>query len=288
MRILLNKSYQKKFLCKAKGDMSWKKFSEFVGTKEHVIKQCVFKGSTIPEGVYNKIKTHESDKFIIDKLNNNWGQIKGGKNSTGTTKRIRTPKINKNVAEIAGVVLGDGSIYSNTKYGTYQIRIASNLSKENEYATRYLKPLFERTFGISGRITERPKMGVMYLEFDSRELVRFFSDIGLYKKNGVPEWIKDNKRFSAACMRGLIDTDGCIHRLSKKDPNLRRICFKNTNIRLLEDFRNIAINLGFHPSKIIHGNVFLTRKADIIKYIEKIGFSNPKNIKKLKEISPVD
>ena len=40
----------------------------------------------------------------------NGGQVKGGKLSTGTTKKIIIPKKDEKLAELIGIILGDGNI----------------------------------------------------------------------------------------------------------------------------------------------------------------------------------
>ena len=133
----------------------------------------------------------------------------------------------------------------------------------------------------------------IYLYCGNKKLVEFFNSLGFVDGNkisnmlGIPNSIKKNKKFLQACIRGLIDTDGSIFRLSNKDPNLKRISFKNNNQNLLNDVRCGLLRLGFNPSKVIYGDIFLTRKADIEKYMNEIGFGNYKNVKRFIELSPV-
>ena len=124
----------------------------------------------------------------------------------------------------------------------------------------------------------------------SKNLVEFFESIGfpagnkIKNKVTIPLWIKENNFFLKRCIRGLIDTDGSVFRMSKKDPNLIRIGFKNFNKKLLDDTREAFIKLGFHPSKIICGAYFvLSRQDEINKYLSEIGFSNKKHLDRLNE-----
>lgn len=55
----------------------------------------------------------------------------------------------------------------------------------------------------------------------------------MISKIGIPQWIKNDETYIKACLRGLIDTDGSIFRMSKRDKNLIRIGFTNHNSRLL-------------------------------------------------------
>jgi hypothetical protein len=64
--------------------------------------------------------------------------------------------------------------------------------------------------------------------------------------------------------------------------------FENKNITLLNDTRKAFQKLGFHVSKICgkrakHGTKFyITRKDQIKKYLKEIGFSNLKQINRIK------
>ena len=50
----------------------------------------------------------------------------------------------------------------------------------------------------------------------------------------------------------------------------------------MQDTRNAFIELGYSPSKVIKGNqFFITRKDNLIKYQEEIGFSNEKHLNRL-------
>jgi len=129
-----------------------------------------------------------------------------------------------------------------------------------------------------------------FLDLYSKELVLFFISIGIkprdkiLNQSTIPNWIWRDDNFLRACLRGLIDTDGSIFRMSNKNPNLLRICFTNYNIKLLNDTRDSFIKLGFNPSKIISNKqFFISRKKDIGKYLKEVGFSNKKHIDRVKD-----
>lgn len=70
--------------------------------------------------------------------------------------------------------------------------------------------------------------------------------------------------------------------MSRKDPRLLRIGYTSYSKTLLADVRNAFIKLGFHPSKIIRDrNIFISKKADIARYLKEIGFSNNKHLIRL-------
>lgn len=70
----------------------------------------------------------------------------------------------------------------------------------------------------------------------------------------VPNWILADQKFSKACLRGLIQTDGCIY----NDRGYQMVNFTNNIERLSLDARQMMEDLGFKPnfSKILNGKNF--------------------------------
>ncbi len=292
MRIRLPSDYQKNLLGSLKGNRTWKQLAESLGISEGVL-SGVLSGNTLPDYVYEKIRSAETDKIVIERLSDNWGRVKAGKISDGGGRKISVacPQPSAKLAEVIGILFGDGSIYANPSKGVYQVKVALNIKLEQEYGRQFVQPLFKELFGLEGKVVSAPRIGVMYLYFSSRELVGVLGRLGIppglaKRSAGIPAWIKERDDFLAACLRGLIDTDGSIFRLSKRDYKLLRISFKNTNSKLLEDARLAFLKLGFHPSKLIQNNqFFLTRKEDVRRYAAEIGFNNPKNKQRLEFLS---
>lgn len=273
MKVRLKKGKQNKLIYLAKGDLSWKELAKLLGVSEAYLS--------------NDLKNERI--LILEKLNDNWGQSKGGLNSIGSTIKLKRPNFCSELAEFVGAVLGDGHIcylkkdIKIRKIGVYHIRIAGDLKLDKEYYN-YLAKISKLLFDLNPRFILIKKHNERFLCLSSKELVNFFVEMGIRSGNKIinqstiPEWIYNRKDYLKACLRGLIDTDGCIHRMSKKDPNLLMINFKNYNSKLLEDTRKIFILLGFHPSKIICNNVFyISRQSEIRKYLKEIGFSNKKH-----------
>ncbi|MFH2028500.1 MAG: LAGLIDADG family homing endonuclease, partial [Nanoarchaeota archaeon] len=167
--------------------------------------------------------------------------------------------------------------------------------KDGAYLKDYIKPLCTELFAVDPKIQNLPKNNETFVTIYSKKLVEFLNSIGLKSGDkirnqiGIPSWVFENKNFLKVCLRGLIDTDGSIFRMSNKDSHLLRINFTNHNKKLLNDARLAFIKLGFHPSKIICNNkIYISRKEDIVRYIKEIGFSNNKHINRYHEFnSPV-
>ena len=181
---------------------------------------------------------------------------------------------NNEMAELTGIVLGDGSFYSNGD--VYQLDIAFN-SDDKHY--------IEYVMGIIRQITKSDI-------YRKQERNANCEHIRLCKKNDVieimklmemkfgnkitnnskiPDWIWKNHEYLKYCVRGLIDTDGSIYYLKPNWPNLSQLSFKNNNKHLLFDTRQALIELGYSPSKIFGNRFVLTKQEQIKRYYNEIG-----------------
>lgn len=298
MRLKFKKSKQKELITnfKKENNFTWKQFSDFLNVKEGALAMWYYETRLLPLDIYKKLdKDNTYKNYIIEIKKENWGQSKGGLNSDGSLKKISIPKKSKELAELVGIILGDGNIHSykkGKKIGVYSLRIAGHSLKDRKYHLKYIKPLCESLFNIKAKVINLSYKNERFVVLYSRKLVEYLERIGLKSgdkiKNqiGIPNWIAEDKNLLKACLRGLIDTDGSIFRMSRKDPNLIRISFTNFNLTLLKNARESFIKLGFHPSKITSTNKFyISRKKDIVRYINEIGFSNDKHIKRFREFN---
>lgn len=295
MRIKLKRGKQKELILMAKRDLTWKQLSDKLNVNEkYLCNDLKSERVLISEKLYNLLCDSANvnfDKEIAERLDENWGKSKGGLNSPGSVLDISRPEKSAELSEFVGALLGDGNLNAykkGNKIGVYQVRIAGHIEKDKDYHLNYLKPLFEKLFGIKVNEVLHPKNNERFLVSYSLELVNFFGRMGIkpgdkiINQSTIPGWIFEKENYMVACLRGLIDTDGCIHRMSKKDPHLLRVNFTNHNRTLLEDTRKIFVRLGFKPSKIICDRViYLSSKSDIERYLKTVGFSNQKHLCRL-------
>jgi len=182
------------------------------------------------------------------------------------------------LAELIGIILGDGSFYINN--GQYQFDIAFNSTENHIFFVRKL--LENSTKAYIYEKSERKKLCKHLRICQKPAVLELLSKTT--KKAGdkitnqvtIPKWILKNKKFLKACVRGLIDTDGSVYRLKPHWPNLFQISFKNNNKVLLRDTREAFVKLGYNPSKVFGNRFVLTRQQEIIKYFKDIGTHNPK------------
>ncbi|MBI2449839.1 hypothetical protein HYV49_06110 [Candidatus Pacearchaeota archaeon] len=293
MRLQLQKGKQQELILLAKKGISWKDLAFKLNFNSgYLANELKNERYFISDKVYQKLCSLTNvnfDKWIMKKLYDNWGRSKGGMNSRGSTIVLPNIEMNEKLAEFVGAVLGDGNInfYKKGKeIGVYHIRIAGDKVKDNEYHT-YLKDICREIFKLNAKKVIRPNE--RFLDIYSKELVIFFIKMGIKPGNKItnqstiPLWIFEKAEYIRACLRGLIDTDGSMFRMSQRDFNLIRINFTNHNFTLLNDTRKGFLKLGYHPSKIINQRQFyLSRQGEIRKYLKEIGSSNKKHLDRIK------
>jgi len=295
MRIKLKEGKQKELILLAKGNLTWGELSLKLNCPEkYLCNDLKSERRLLSEKLYNnlcKLANSNFNSYILERLNDDWGRSKGGKKSSKNTKKIIAPEKSKKLAEIFGIILGDGHV-SEIKIGSkirvYWVRVAGNSKEDKEYIFCYIPKIFEEVFLEKGSISRLPDRNVGYFTIYGKNVIEFFKINGLKPGNkiknnqGIPLWIKENNEFLKSFIRELIDTDGSIHKISKNNKNIR-IDFTSYIPNLLKEVRESLIKLGFNPSKIINNkHFFLSRQSEIEKYIQEIGFGNSKNLNRYK------
>ncbi len=148
------------------------------------------------------------------------------------------PKLppNKQLSELFGIILGDGHIQNRSKTGhktdttTYFISITLNEEEDeiidrSEYLLEEITDLDVKRYEKQGKCVR--------LVIHSKDAVEKFQEMGLEAGDkienqvSVPRWIKQSEEFCRRCLKGLIDTDGCIYKDQRKNTYYERVQFKN-------------------------------------------------------------
>lgn len=256
----------------------------------------------IPEVVFTRmaqLSNLNPEKFNITYLDSNWGQIKAGKIgmralqkkypdkmaewrrrgiskfSFTNVKAINEPDVNENLAEFFGVYLGDGTL---TKYF---IRISGDSRYDLSYFG-YLDLLVFELFGIHGKISRNKKTNNLYLTIYSKKLCDFFKKkLGvkygdkLANNTLIPDLFLNDSSLALACLRGLVDTDGCV---SLRGDSFS-ISFFSGNPDLIKQIEKTFWKYGFftYISKS-KDEIGTNSKERVRLYFEKIGSSNLRHI----------
>ncbi len=198
-----------------------------------------------------------------------------------TRKRVSLPKHSNKLAEIVGIILGDGCI------SKFQVFTYSSAKVDKEYAT-HISTLLQDLFKVNVTRSKLRNNTITHV-ISSREIVEFFNKMGLkagdkIRNNiSIPEWVLKNNEYLRACLKALFDTDGCIyyhrHSIGGREYNDIGWEFRNYNRNLLCEFHNFLLRTG-HRSKLGKGRVSLYNRNDIHRYFREIGSSNPKHVKR--------
>lgn len=308
MRILLKSGKQTELILLAKADLSWKELAKIINVNEQYLCRDLRVGKRLlSKEVFIKLcnlAKNDFKKDIIKELDDDWGRSKGGTASPNNTKKFIVPKRNKDLAEIFGIILGDGhvsEIRRGKKIRVYCIRVTGNSKTDRNYMFEYIPDLFEKVFNERGSVLKSKSINGCYFTLYGKRILEFIKSVGFLPGNkirnnqGIPEWIRQDKELLKSCMRGLIDTDGSVHIISKNNKNIR-IDFTSYIPRLLSDAREGLISLGFTPCKIVRSqHIFLSKQEEIKRYVQEIGFGNTKNLNRYnqfknylrKKIAPV-
>jgi hypothetical protein len=320
--IFNNKDGQKIFLFKVKGtlNLSWRQLANLVGVDSRTFKDwsngkfrmsyhaakilsaksCIpipkntgvikwnqhlisasKKGGEIKYKKYGNVGGDESKrKESWRKWWNKEGKFK--KQPIFERNQINKPPQNTELAEFTGIMIGDGGI------SEYRIAITLNSKDDYDYSIFVCK-LIEELFDVSCKEYKRKDSLAMDIVVHRKDLVEFCYSIGLNigdkLKQGldIPQWIKNNKKYSIACIRGLVDTDGSVfthkYKVSGKEYAYKKLSFTSCSKPLLNSVYNILKKLGIHSR--LHGkDIRIESVDDMKKYFCIIGTSNPKHLKR--------
>lgn len=185
-------------------------------------------------------------------------------------KRIRYTKLQRNedLAELMGIILGDGNLYQHLR--TECLRIICN-SRDKKYI-QHIAGLIDRVFLKAPSIYKRKNENATVVSlYQGKISKRLHLPCGNKIKNkvGVPGWILSNKIYMQRCLKGLFETDGCL--CEDKNNYTSVIEFKNNCGRLREGVYDSLINLGYSP-QFGSNYIRLAKKNEVYKFRDLIKF----------------
>lgn len=278
-RVILNKDTLKNLIhsAKEKKKFTWDLLGKSLGVSPQMIKHDWFKDNrTLPLSIFKKLillsgKDKDYDFKIISPF---WGQKLA--NGKPKLKEVNLPnKKDVDFAEFYGILLGDGCITSDLK----GFSITGDKYLDYYYYNDYLNKLIVKLFKINPKIYQDRNGRVIRCIVYSKKIIQYLTSIYFpvgvkYSKSPkIPNHIFNNKKSLAACIRGIMDTDGSL----SAHPNVKIMIHLSITIESLrksvyEGLKTLGINPGiFNKGIMIYGTDKIERFHDII------GFSNFKN-----------
>lgn len=281
-RVKFKIGLQKEFLRKVKirGNLTWASLAKKLGVSEHTVRvDWQEEKSKLPYKITKKLardypfenwKKIEKE-WIEEVLPINW-RVNFLANKQ--TKKIIIPKDNEDVAEILGVILGDGHLERKT------LTITGNSYEIEHY--NYLKNKIKNIFGLDSTISKIKKHNSIQLKVHSVELIKFLIAnsfvLGnkIKNKESLPRWIFEREEFIYGTLRGLFDTDGGIYQKQKRYKRAI-IEFQTDSPYIRKDIFEMLRGVGFTPSKS-SGNIRIQDQEEVKRFFSVVGSFNPKNI----------
>ncbi len=318
MRIILNKEIRSVYFTSLKNitKYTWGKLADELEVNGRMLRSWRSGEFTLPKSVCDRIKMKynisipSESLFINSYWNNKKAGIKGGfarnkiygnpgtpegrkkggiksviintlkKTGFKIEKRIELPRLSKELAELVGILIGDGGI---TKY---QITITLNYFKDERYSY-FVKKLFTKLFKTDISLFKLRNRSVISIVANGKAFVDFFNKLGLPKGNKVehqidiPSWVNNNIKYRRACIRGIFDTDGCIyldkHKRNGKIYKSLNLAITNASQKLLDSIYDIFVDEQFRPTKSSKRSIRLRNIKDILKFFDIMGSSNIHN-----------
>ena len=184
----------------------------------------------------------------------------------------------KKLAELFGILLGDGSITD------YQIRITLNRTTDKSYSIFVSKLLHEI---FDQKVSMLFRENVVNLALSGVSIVKALEGLGLKRGNKVknqiciPRWILKNRIYAKTCLRGLIDTDGGVffhkHIVAAKLYTHFGLSLSNHSLPIIYGASKILKSFSFDPSIQNKTKLYIYKLSEVIRYFKVIGSSNKKH-----------
>jgi len=208
-------------------------------------------------------------------------------NIISAVKPIKKPDFSEKLAEFVGIILGDGSI------GKKQISVTLHSEDDKEYGDFVIK-LIKKLFNVYIGVHYRKDSKAISYNVSRAELIRFCTEkLGLKQGNKVkqqvdiPDWVKKDRQYSIACVRGLVDTDGCVfthrYKVNGRPYGYKKLSFTNHSYPLRKSVFDILKYNGLNPRFVkTKEDIRLDSISDMQKYFKIFSSHNSKHLKRLK------
>jgi hypothetical protein len=210
----------------------------------------------------NSISVRKISKTMQSKRIDNFKKWRDSQKEYGKIKSAYPSfKKSKELAELIGVVLGDGHIGKLAR--TESLRIVGNASNQG-FTDRYaniIEQVFKKKPHVAKRGTSNANNITIYEKNISKRL-----NIPSGPRAGldfpVPVWILSKKVYKLSYLRGLYEAEGCY---SVHEPTYtHKFTFSNRNESLLMNVFTLVSALGFHPHRSKY-QIQVSRKEEVQK-----------------------
>lgn len=220
------------------------------------------------------------------------------KSKSDIRRGLRTPVRDGSLAELFGILTGDGYMNFYPAKKDYIIEIAGDSRNDKEYF-EYISNLFLKLFNIRPKLYRRKKQNSAYLRVRSKGIFYFLEQTGFVRGKkeqiSIPSWISKNNQYMPSFIRGLADTDGSVvlKRRYKSEPYYPVINIVSKSKILINTVYAWLKQSGFsgwqgketkkdkRTGKVTQNyRLEFNGKKNLAKWLKEISFSNPYKLKR--------
>ena len=198
--------------------------------------------------------------------------------------RLAKPRVSKELCQVLGWILSDGTIYESPEKGIYYISFNNKNEKLIKSFIRKLKNLFP---GVNIRLNMNEN-GTLIARADSKVITQIFKELSrLDQDKELEPLIKLPKDYISMFLSGYIDGDGSIFvdRVKIQITTKNRIRAKRLQLLLKRLGIQSTITQrtsGFCVNKVY--DVIISGKEDVVKLIKLLRLEHPEKLHRLKEL----
>jgi DNA-binding transcriptional regulator WhiA len=196
-------------------------------------------------------------------------------------------EINNEVAELCGVILGDGHLHNTEN----RITITGSI-EDLDYYQNHIIPLFEKYFNIIPKLIKDKNKNSYRLVLQNKRVFNFFiNEVGLIRGRKIsiyiPRLIFEDITLLKPFIKGLFDTDGSLKFSKQKKeinyyPRIRFSLYRTPlSLELSYVFQKLDFNFGFCVDKrngVLCYDISGSKNLD--KWMNVVGSSNNVHITK--------
>lgn len=205
-------------------------------------------------------------------------------NGHGSKEKVKLTK-DEELAELVGIILGGGHLerYSRDRGDRFvsNYYLSVTLHEDEEELQNRVKQMLEDCLARDPKEENLNEVNALNIKIYGKEVVEAMESIGLSAGNkvenqvSVPEWIKEDRDLTRACLRGLIDTDGSIYERKKGE---KIVYFKNKSKPLLRDFSDMCNRFDIKVSRAGEYARQVAAQSHVEKFIDEIDPIKASNI----------
>jgi DNA-binding transcriptional regulator WhiA len=177
-------------------------------------------------------------------------------------------KKDENLAELLGVILGDGHIEKFPR--TECLRLVSKASRRG--FVDYYSNVIEKVFHKKPSIYLRKNTRAVDIRIYEKQISNRLGIPTGSKRNllyEIPKWILNNEEYIIRFLRGLYEAEGSFS--THKPTYTYKFIFSNKNDSLLNIVEKLLTKLGFHPH-VSKYKVQISRKDEVYEFKSLIEF----------------